>query len=207
MGNYIVTISREFGCNAREIARRLASRLNIPIYDKDLVDLTAEKAGLHRDIIAESDETADPKQNRLFNHFGYGSTTSFFSEEAIKAQAAVICEIANKKNSCIMFGRCSDYILREYPNVLNFFLYAPLQNRVKHIAKTYQITERNAEKMIKRIDKQRHNYYKYVTGKNRGDREGKLLMLDVSAYGIEKSAELLCEVIRIRLSLENDQAT
>lgn len=63
-----------------------------------------------------------------------------------------------------------------------------------------KLCAKNAEKMIKRIDKQRHNYYKYITGKNRGDREGKLLMFDVSAYGIEKSVDLLCEAIRIRLS-------
>jgi cytidylate kinase len=200
MKKYIITISREFGCNAREIGRTLASRLGVPFYDKDLVDLAAEKAGVHIDVIKESDEVMNKKQSRLFSEFGYGSSTTFYSEKAISAQASVIREIADRQESCIMFGRCSDYILREYPNVLNFFFYAPLKERVKHIAKTYELTEKNADKMIKRIDKQRHNYYKYVTGRNRGDRTGKHVMLDVSTYGIEGSVELICEAIRIRFS-------
>ena len=200
MKKYIITISREFGCNAREIGRTLASRLGVPFYDKDLVDLAAEKAGVHRDVIKESDEVMNRKQNRLFDEFGYGSSTSFFSEKAINAQAEVIREVADQKEACIMFGRCSDYILREYPNVLNFFFYAPMDWKIKHIARTYELTEKNAEKMIKRIDKQRHNYYKYVTGKNRGDRSGKHVMLDVSVFGVEGSVELLTEAVRIRFS-------
>ncbi len=202
MKRYIITISREFGCNAREIGRTLASRLGVPFYDKDLVDLAAEKAGVNREVIKESDEVMNKKQNRLFDEFGYGSSTTFFSEKAINAQAQVIHEIANRKESCIMFGRCSDYILREYPNVLNFFFYAPMNWKISHIARTYELTVKNAEKMINRIDKQRHNYYKYVTGMNRGDRSGKHVMLDVSVYGVEGSVELLSEAVRIRFSEE-----
>lgn len=197
---YIITISREFGCNAREIGRALASRLGIPFYDKDLIDMAAAKAGVNRDIIQESDEVINSKQNRLFAEFGYGSTTSFHSEKAIKAQASIIHELADRKASCIMFGRCTDYILREYPNVLNVFLYAPLDKKVKHIAKTYELSEKNAEKMIKRIDNQRHNYYKYVTGKNRGDRSGKHVMIDVSNFGVDGSVDLLYEAVQIRFA-------
>ncbi len=196
--NYIITISREFGCNAREIGRTLASRLGVPFYDKDLVDLTALKAGVNSDVIKESDEIMNTKYKRLFYEFGYGSTDSFYSEKSISTQATVIREIADKREACVMFGRCSDYILREYPNVLNFFFYAPMDKKIKHIANTYELTEKNAEKMIKKIDKQRHNYYHYVTGKNRGDRSGKHVMLDVSLYGVDGSVQLLLEAIHIR---------
>lgn len=199
MKKYIITISREFGCNAREIGRSLASRLGIPFYDKDLVDLTAQKAGINIDIVKESDEILN-KQNRLFSEFVYGSSNSFYSEKAITAQAEVIREIADKNETCIMFGRCSDHILREYPNVINFFFYAPLEKRIEHIAKNYDLSEKNAEKMIKRIDNQRHNYYEYVTGKSRGDRSGKHVMFDVSAYGVEGSVDLICEAVRIMFS-------
>lgn len=202
---YIITISREFGCNAREIGRSLASRLGVPFYDKDLVDLAAEKAGVNRTVITESDEVVNKNQNSLFDEFGYGSSNSFLSERAISAQAAVIHEIADKNESCVMFGRCSDYFLREYPNTLNFFLYAPMDKRIQHIAVSYELSAKNAEKMIKKIDKQRHNYYKYVTGKNRGDRHGKHVMLDVSLYGIEGSVELLYEAVRIRFEEDSVQ--
>jgi cytidylate kinase len=203
MNKFIITISREFGCNAREIGRTLASELNLPFYDKDLVDLTAQKAGVNREVIEGFDEAANGKMKRLFDEFGYGSSTSFYSEKAISAQISVIREIADKKESCIMFGRCSDFVLREYPNVLNFFFYAPLEKRIKHIANTYELTEKEADKMIKRIDKQRHNYYKYVTGKNRGDRDYKHVMIDVSEYGVEGSVKLLAEAVRIRFADKN----
>ncbi len=195
MKKYIITISREFGCNAREIARRLASKLGIPFYDKDLVDLAAEKANLNRNIIEESDEVINMKQSRLFSEFGYGSSSSFYSEKAIAAQAAVIREIADKE-TCIFFGRCSDYILREYSNVFNIFLYAPIEERIKHIAESYELTDKDAEKLVKRIDVQRHNYYKYVTGKDRGDRHCKHLMIDVSNFGMESSVNLLYDATK-----------
>ena len=198
MNKCIITISREFGCGAREIARGLASKMNVPFYDKDLVDLTAQRAGVHVDTIKDADEVIHKKQSNLFSEFSYGSTTAFYSEKAINAQAMVIRDIANKNETCILFGRCSDYILREYSNVLNFFLYAPIDARIKHIAKTYDIYSRDAEKMIKRVDKQRHNYYKYVTGKNRGDRNGKNVMIDVDAYGVEGTIQLMYDAIKIR---------
>lgn len=197
MSRYIVTIGREFGCGAREIARGLASQLAIPLYDKDLVDMTASKAGLHVDLVREADENSVKKQKRLFSEFGYGSSTSFYSEEAIQAQAQVICDIANKQESSIIFGRCADYILREYPNIISVFLYAPLDFRTHHISEGYGLSEPDAIKLIKQVDRQRHNYYKYVTGKNRGDRDGKNIMIDVSTYGVNGTIELICNAIDI----------
>lgn len=193
MANCIITISREFGCGARDISRDLAARLGVRLYDKDLVDLAAEKAGVHVDVIREADEKKQKKQNRLFAEFGYGSGTSFYSDDAIQAQAQVIYEIAEKKENCIIFGRCADYFLRQYPNVLSFFLFAPLEYRIEHIAKGYGLDSGEALKLIKRVDRQRHNYYKYVTGHNRGDREGKDLLINVEKFGVEGSAAMMMD--------------
>lgn len=203
MSKYIVTVSREFGCGARQIVRELASKLGVKLYDKELVDLAAAKAGLNTDIVKDSDEIINKKQNKLFKEFGYGSSTKFYSEQAVQAQVEVIHDLANKPDSCIMFGRCADYVLREYDETINFFLYAPLEARIRHISKDYELDLRNAEKMIKRVDRQRHNYYKYVTGHNRGDRHGKDVMIDVSSYGIEGTVQLMYEAIAIKVGKEN----
>lgn len=88
-------------------------------------------------------------------------------------------------------------MLREYPNTLNVFLYAPLEERVKHMMEAYQLPERSAQKMIKRIDRQRHNYYKYVTGVNRGDRNLKHFMIDVHKFGSEKTAEIIYQIAQM----------
>lgn len=196
MKKYIITISREFGCGARSIARQLASDLGVHLYDKDLVDMAARKAGVNQDLIRDNDEVIQKKSvGNLFREFGYGSTTNFFSENAINAQADVIRDIANQKESCIIFGRCADYFLREYPNMMDFFLYAPLEYRIAHISESYELDPLQAEKLIRRVDRQRHNYYKYVTGKNRGDRYDKHLMLDVAKFRDEGTVTLMKEAI------------
>lgn len=193
---YVITISREFGCGAREIARRLASDLDVTFYDKDLVTLAAEKAQINLEVFKQTDEVLVKKSTgALFKEFGFGSSTVFYSEQAINAQADVIREIANKKESCIMFGRCADYILREYAGVLNFFLYAPLSYRIAHIAQGYELEQGEAAKLIKRVDKQRHNYYKYVTGQNRGDRTGKNMMIDVERFGVDGTVKMMKEAV------------
>lgn len=194
---YAITISREFGCGAREISRKVASKLGIKLYDKDLIDEVAKEAGVHVDVIKKSDE----KARRFFKEFSYGSSTTFYSEKAIDAQAKVIREAADKE-SCILFGRCADYFLREYQNCINIFLYAPLDKRIEHISRGYELDVRSAEKMIKKVDRQRHNYYKYVTGRNRGDRDGKHLMIDVSYYGIDGTAELICKAVKQKFNFE-----
>ena len=191
MKNFVITISREFGCAGREIGRGIASELGVKFYDRELIDLVADKIGIHADVIKETDE----KAGEFFNDFIYGSSTSFYSEKAILAQGEVIREEADK-GPCVLFGRCSDFFLREYKNCFNIFLYAPFDYRVNHISKDYQLDEKQAKKMIKKIDKQRHNYYKYVTGKNRGDRDFKDLMVNVGCYGVEGTVELVCKAVR-----------
>lgn len=198
MAKYIINISREFGCNAREIGRQLASKLGVTFYDKALIDMTCERAGINKDVFGESDAIIDKHkadQKSLMKIFSYGSSSNFYDEKAIVAQAEVIKELANKGESCIFFGRCSDFILREYPNTLNIFLYAPIQKRIKHIAADYELDEKSAEKLIRRVDKERHNYYKYVTGLNRGDRDYKQVMLDVSEFGIEETVNILYRIV------------
>ena len=197
MRKYVVTISREFGCGAREIAIKLASELGIRLYDKELVDMAARLAGVNSDIIKGSDEVMESKSiGGLLKSFGYGSTSAFYSENAIDAQAQVIKDIANKsEESCILFGRCADYILREHPHIINFFLYAPMEYRTEHIAESYDLSNREAAKLIKRVDRQRHNYYKYVTGTNRGDRNGKQMLIDVESFGVEGSVKMMKDAI------------
>lgn len=194
---YVITISREFGCAARDIGHGIAAQLGLKFYDKDMIDLVAQKAGIHVDIIKENDE----KVTRTLKEFLYGSSTNFYSEKAIQAQAEVIREIADKE-TCVLFGRCSDYFLREYSNCFNIFLYAPIDYRIKHIAEAYGLDEKAAEKMVKKVDKQRHNYYKYVTGKNRGDRDGKNIMVDVSYFGVDGTVDLICKAIKQKFNLE-----
>lgn len=195
MNKFIITISREFGCNAREVGHIVASKLDVPFYDKELVDMTAQRAGISPDSFTDSEMVVDRHLKELLKTFSYGSSTSFYSENAVMAQVDVIRELADKKESCVFFGRCSDYILRNYPNCLHIFLYAPLDHRIKHMTEDYDLTEAAAAKLVKRVDLQRHNYYKYVTGQNRGDRDNKHIMLDVSEFGCDGTADIIISAV------------
>ncbi len=199
MQRFTVTLSREWGCNAREIGRQLAAKLGIRFYDRELVDMAARKAGVNNEFFSQSDEKSKAVDS-FYNEWSYGSSTAFYSEKAIEAQAWVIRKIANEE-SCVMLGRCSDYFLREFNNIMNIFLYAPLDYRIKHISETYKFDERTAGKMIKRIDRQRHDYYKYITGKSRGDRHLKNLMIDVEMFGTEKTVNIIYDTLAHKFEL------
>jgi CMP/dCMP kinase len=178
MKKIVITLGREFGCNAREIGRQLASRLGITFYDHELVNKAARRAGISNEIVSTG------------NDFDYGMDKSFYTEKAIEAQGYVIRDIANHE-SCIMLGRCSDFFLSEFPSVLNIFVYAPVSYRINHIAEAYKLDKKAAEKLIAKIDAKRHSYYRYVTGRNRGDRHGRSLMIDVEKFGIQGTVELI----------------
>lgn len=189
MGNYVITIGREFGCNAREVGRILAAELNVKFYDKELVERASKIAGLPENIKHEK-STPPSIIDNFKTEFGYGITPSYFSYKAVESQAQVIREIANSE-SCVMLGRCSNYFLRGFENILNVFLYAPISYRIKHISEAYGLKPTDAEKLIKKIDKKRHLFYKYVTGENRGDRNLRDLMIDVQVFGVKGSVELI----------------
>lgn len=188
----MITIGREFGCNAGELGRRLAAKLGVKFYDKELTSQAATLAGVDDMAVFNPDkkETEKEKMHRYIEEFGYGASTAFFSEKAIQAQAFVIRKIANTE-SCVMFGRCADYFLSEFDFTLNVFLYAPDSFRIAHVTNAYGLDEIQAKKLIKKIDKKRHNYYKFVTGKNRGDRHGRNLMIDMQAFSLDDAVDLI----------------
>lgn len=190
MKRFVITIGREFGCNAREIGRQVAAKLGVKFYDKELVDLAAERARVSEEPLSKVPEQHPVIYDNFFTEFGYGATKEFYSAKAVDAQAYVIRKIANTE-SCVMLGRCSDYFLQEFGNTLNAFVYAPLPYRVHHISEAYNLTSDEALKMIKKIDKYRHNYYKYVTGHDRGDRHGRNLMIDVDMFGVDGAVNLI----------------
>lgn len=196
MKKFVITIGREFGCNAREIGRQVAARLGVKFYDKELVDLAAQKAGVNGEVFGKSDEHPGVTEN-FYTEFGYGASRTYYSEKAVDAQAYVIRKIANTE-SCVMLGRCADYWLKEFGTTMNAFVYAPLEYRIQHISQAYDLTPKESQKMIKKIDKQRHNYYKYVTGHGRGDRHGRNIMIDVEMFGVEGAVNLICEAAKQR---------
>lgn len=205
MKRFVITIGREFGCNASEVGRKLADRLGVKFYEKELVEKAAQIAGMDESTLYDLDRKKSDK-NLLYhyvNEFGYGVADSYFSEKAVEAQAYVIRDIASKE-TCVMFGRCADYFLADYENVLNVFLYAPFDFRLQHVSSSYNLTVPESKKLIKKIDKRRSNWYKFVTGKNRGDRTYRDLMLSMEKFSVEDVVDLIELAAKIRFNFSED---
>ena len=196
MDKFIVTISREFGCGALEITKKLAQILEITYHDKDLIDHTLSALTIDKETISIYDDNLPKEQKVLWNDFGYGSSAHFLTDFALERQKKVIHEFAEKKESSIFLGRCANYYLSEEKNIIRFFLYASYEFKLEHIEVQYNMPKKDAEKMLKRIDKQKHNYYKYVTGKNRGDRSCNDISLCVDSFGIDGTVKVMDEIIK-----------
>ena len=194
MAKKIITITRQYGSGGREIGETLAKRLGISFWDNKLLDVAAKDSGIHKTHFEESDE-------RRTNSFLYLLSTTYgqggvpFDDALFFAQLNAIQKIASKE-SCLIIGRCADYALRDFNNVVNIYITAPLEDRINRAINAYGIGEKHAAEYVKRMDKQRISYYNYYTDKRWGVPENYELCLDSSALGIEGSVDLLEDFIK-----------
>jgi cytidylate kinase len=169
MDKFIITISREFGSGGRLIGEKLASGLGVEFYDKSIIQMAAERSGLSYKFIEQNEENITG--SLLFNFPAATSYTNFktaayfdtpVNDRTFLAQTEVIRDVA--KSSCVIVGRCADYILREDPALIRIFISAPFDARVRRAVEEYRFPSEAAEERIRKIDKSRANYYKYYTG-------------------------------------------
>ena len=203
MKKFIVTISREFGSGGRLIGRQLAEQLNVPFYDKELIELAAEKSGLSTDFIARSEERATSSFALAMTSGGSNAAGYFTqydtptSDRAYFAQSAVITELAEKE-SCIIVGRGAGYILRENPDCVSILFHAPLKDRVRRAAETYGLEEKGLADKIKKIDKGRDNFLKRYSGTSRMDPHSYDLCIDTGKTGIDGAVEIVLAYLKQR---------
>lgn len=183
--NFIITIGREFGSGGRIIGQKLAEQLNIPFYDKEIINLTAKESGFDPDIIAKSEQ----KKTNSFLYNLYMTATELPLTDQIQIfQSKAIKKVASE-GSCVIVGRCADYILSEYDNVYNVFVSAPLAQRVERASESYNL-EGNVEQYVKRKDKERESYYNSYTQNKWGHRDNYHLIID-SSVGIDKCVDII----------------
>lgn len=188
MFTYVITIGREFGSSGCEIGEKLAEKLNIPYYDREILEKAAQNTGIQISEAENAEQNIYEREKNIFKKLGYSDQYS--NQKLITSQTEVIRNIATKE-SCIIAGRCADYILKEYKYLMSVFVYSPLETRIQHIMDTYQLPRKSVENMISEIDRQRHYYYKYVTGHNWGDRAYHQIMVDSSFLGVDATVNLL----------------
>lgn len=194
MNATIINIGRQFGSGGRRVAAALGVRLDIPVYDNELIAEAAQKSGFSKDLFLQRDEH---KSNfTLSNLFGsinrYGSAESFLNDNRLfKIQSDVILELA-QQGPAVFVGRASDYVLREM-DCLDVFITAPLEIRIKDVAEREGISLDEAESMIAKRDRDREAYYNYLTFGNWGVASNYDLCIDSSILGIEGTADFIID--------------
>lgn len=186
MAGCIITISREYGSGGRIIGQKVAERLNIPFYDRGLVEMISEKSGLSEKFINE----AELYREDAIKYAGYDVSLQMpLTHVVFHAEAEVISSLA-EKGDCVIVGRCADYVLQERQDVLNVFVYASIANRIERITKIYGDKVKNVKAFITRYDKDRAAYYDYYTDKKWGDLRSYHLSIN-SDMGLDASTEII----------------
>ncbi len=182
----IITISREHGSCGKQIGGILAQRLGVPFYYKEVAAMAAEESGLHREFISDIDRNTPSIMKELY-------LSNSVIREAMLAQDRIIRKIADQ-GSCVIVGRAADYILREYPNVIRIFIYAPEEYRVKQIMSAYGDSESQARKNAQQRTASRSSYYRSMTGRAWGDMHNYDFTID-SSIGVEQSVDMIMNMI------------
>ena len=199
----IITIGRQFGSGGREVGQKLAKALGISYYDKELMTLAANESGLSEDCFKGADEQTSDLFSFAFpvgyNMLGmisssYYNTDYLSNDKLFQYQSDAIRHVAEKE-SCVIVGRCADYILRDNPNCLSFFVHNKYENRISRVIEMLQTDRAGAKAKMYKVDKSRAAYYNYYTNKEWGVAASYDFSVDVSVLGIDQTVEFMVALI------------
>lgn len=197
MDNYIITISRQFGSLGRNIAKLLARELDINYYDRDLLEKAAENMGISVPTLSSYDESFGGVFAKMLYPMGVGPIS--LNKKLYEFQKSLILDLAATE-SCVIVGRCADYILKDHPNCLNIFIYAPYEQRLINCVNDLNLPDSEARKMILGVDKARSAYHKYFTDTDIDYIDNRQLCIDSSLLSIEDTLDILKAIVKKRFS-------
>lgn len=184
--NIVITISREYGSGGRYIAKLVAEKLKIKLYDKDFIKELTNETGLDSSYI----ENIEQKRT-LLDNFNSGYYQSLSNADELFLEEANLIKKLASKNSCVIVGRCADFILKDNKNLIKIFIYSDMESKIKRAIKYYNIPKKDAKKEIEKINKLRKNHYKYYTNREWNNPENYDLCLNSDSLGVEKCAEVI----------------
>lgn len=202
--NTIITIGRQYGSNGKEIGKRIAEKLNIAFYDKELLKRAAKESGMCEEIFHDFDEK--PTNSFLYSlvmdpyaafSFQAGTMEVPLNHKVFLAAFDTIKKIAGQE-SCVIVGRCADYALENYANCLNVFIYSSMEERIKVISDRMNVKPEKAKDMIIKADKQRSSYYNYYTTKKWGATGSYDICINSDLLGIDGTVALIIEIVNKR---------
>ena len=209
--NLIVTIGRECGSGGRHIGQRLAENLGVKCYDKELLNLAAKNSGLCRELFETHDEkpTSSFLYSLVMDTYSLGYTNSAYMDMPINhkiflAQFDTIKQLAANE-SCVIIGRCADYALADFPNVVTVFITADEEEKIKTLMERHQVSESQARDIMIKTDKRRASYYNYYSSKKWGDSRSYDLCVNSSAVGIDGAVDTIIHFSKMKQAWKNKQ--
>ncbi len=202
MDKIIINVGRQLGSGGHDIGRMLAMDFGAKYYDRELLNLAAKESGFSEKVFEQNDERKGFLRG-LFNvqtaHLGGGNLyKSNFSQESLFQFQSDAIKKAAQEGSCVFVGRCADYILRDFKNVVNIFISASLPFRIDQVAARQGVTHEQARHIIEQGESRRAHYYNYYTGKKWGAAESYDLCIDSSILGLVETEKLIAQFIRKR---------
>ena len=185
----IITISREYGSGGRYIGKLVADKLGIKLYDKEFVEKLAEDTGLSAEYIENNEQKRSPLE--ILNNGYYSGLNN--SDELFIKESELIKEVTNRE-SCVIIGRCADFILKDNDNVVKVFVSSNMNDKIQRTTEFYGIEKNKAEKEINRINKLRASHYKYYTERDWQDMSNYDICINSDKIGIENAANLICQL-------------
>ncbi|MDR1021744.1 MAG: cytidylate kinase-like family protein [Prevotellaceae bacterium] len=197
----IITIGRQFGSGGCLIGQKLSKDLGIAFYDKELLAEAAKESGLCGEVFERADERTSSGLQYVFSvglpNVGiYTPYPDILSNERLfLLQSNAIRSIVGKGESCVLVGRCADYVLRDNPDLISFFIHNDPKTRVKNIVERCHVSESEAKEMMKKADKSRATYYKYYTDKEWGMSSSYHFSINVSLLGVDNTVEMIKAIV------------
>lgn len=197
--NFVITVGRQFGSCGKEIGHALAKRFGITFYDKELIALASKESGLCQEFFEKADEK---NSGNLLQAFAAGFTFGPFqyndflsNDKLFQIQSDVIRKVADE-HSCVIVGRCADYILRDNKRCINIFIHADLEKRVKTVMERQGIPEQEARELVRKMDKTRPNYYNFYSDKEWGVASSYHLSVDSSLLGVDGTVDFIEQFVK-----------
>jgi cytidylate kinase len=199
----IINVGRQLGSGGHDIARMLARDFNAKYYDKEILNLAAKESGFSEKIFEQNDEKKGFIRG-LFSmttpHVSGAYESGFSQENLFKFQSDAIRKAA-QEGSCVFVGRCADYVLRDFENVVNVFITASMYDRVQQILDKQNVSPSEAKRIILQAEGKRASYYNYYTGKKWGHAESYDLCVNTSILGKEETEKMIAEFIRKKFNI------
>ncbi len=212
MSKYVITIARGYGSGGRTIGKMLSEELGVPYYDRELLRLASDDSGINEQLFAKADEKLKKSPLYKIAHNVYKGeiippdSDEFVSNDNLfNYQAKIIKELADTE-TCIIIGRCADFILKDNENAVRIFVHAPFEDCIKNVKELSDNPDREIERQIVAIDKRRSDYYKYYTGRDWQDAKNYDLCLNSGRLGYQKCVDIVKTYLKIRFAECNSSA-